>query len=149
MKLIIKKSPKNLKHKPIVSVNNYEEIDAMTHGHSDAKALSIGRSSWDNGNISLKIWRHSGKRWSRQSEEMPIHRCLDLAILFLACLQKDKDLPYPTNSLPLTIDDNDDFNLIREFYACETNRKHIDARLYELRNLLNEWYNREGVNHEK
>ncbi|HSG29054.1 MAG TPA: DUF6530 family protein, partial [Candidatus Krumholzibacterium sp.] len=31
--------------------------------------------------ISAKIWRHTGGKWSRQSEEMPLHRVLDLAIL--------------------------------------------------------------------
>jgi len=31
--------------------------------------------------ISAKIWRHTGEKWSRQSEEMPLHRVLDLAIL--------------------------------------------------------------------
>jgi hypothetical protein len=31
--------------------------------------------------ISAKIWRHTGGKWSRQSEEMPLHRVLDLAVL--------------------------------------------------------------------
>ena len=31
--------------------------------------------------ISAKIWRYTGEKWSRQSEEMPLHRVLDLAIL--------------------------------------------------------------------
>jgi hypothetical protein len=31
--------------------------------------------------ISAKVWRHTGERWSRQSEELPLHRALDLAIL--------------------------------------------------------------------
>ena len=33
---------------------------------------------WD---ISAKVWRHTGEKWSRQSEELPLHRVLDLAIL--------------------------------------------------------------------
>lgn len=27
------------------------------------------------------MWRHTGGKWSRQSEELPLHRVLDLAIL--------------------------------------------------------------------
>ena len=138
------KSPKNCSHKPIVSVNDYDQIDGMYHHNTDAKALSIGQSTWDKDHISLKIWRYPNGRWSPQSEEMPIHRCLDLTILFLASLKKDKDLPYP-NPLQLDVDDEKRFELIRRFYEDATNRKHIDTRLRTLRELLNEWYKREGV----
>jgi hypothetical protein len=31
--------------------------------------------------VSAKVWRHTGGKWSRQSEELPLHRVLDLAIL--------------------------------------------------------------------
>ena len=31
--------------------------------------------------ISGKVWRYTGEKWSRQSEELPITRILDLAIL--------------------------------------------------------------------
>jgi len=31
--------------------------------------------------ISAKVWRYTGEKWSRQSEELPMHRVLDLAIL--------------------------------------------------------------------
>jgi hypothetical protein len=33
------------------------------------------------GDISAKVWRYTGEKWSRQSEELPLHRVLDLAIL--------------------------------------------------------------------
>lgn len=135
-------SPKNLSHLPIVSVNDYDHIDGQYFNDTDARALSIGRSTWDKEQISLKVWRKPGERWSRQSEELPIHRCLDLAILFLASIKKDKDLPYPTCSLQLTIDRDDLLEEIRSFYLNPDNKKHIDARLNELRNLLNDWYKR-------
>lgn len=138
------KLPQNRSHKPIISVYDYDQIDGQYVQNTDARALSIGRATYDEDQISLKVWRHTGKRWSRQSEELPIHRCLDLAILFIACLKKDKDLAYPTCSLPLTIDDKTRFDFIRTFYEKVENKKNIDARLNELRNLLNEWYVREG-----
>lgn len=31
--------------------------------------------------ISAKVWRHTGGKWSRQSEELPLHRVIDLAIM--------------------------------------------------------------------
>ncbi len=138
-------SPKNLSHLPIVSVNDYDQIDGHYFNNTDARALSIGRSTWDKEQISLKIWRHNGKQWKGNSEEMPIHRCLDLAILFLASIKKDKNLPYPTCSLQLIIDRNDLFDEIRSFYLNPDNKKHIDARLNELHNLLNDWYKKEEV----
>jgi len=46
-------------------------------------------SSNDRGkvDISAKAWRHTGEKWSRQSEELPLHRVLDLAILVTRTLQ--------------------------------------------------------------
>ena len=139
------KLPQDRSHKPIITVYNYEQIDGQYVKNTDARALSIGWATYDNSQMSLKVWRHTGKQWSRQSEDIPIHRCLDLSILFLAALKKDKDLPYPTCSLPLTIDNESEFAEIRKFYEDPTNKKHINARLLELRDLLNEWYKREGV----
>ncbi|MXV38248.1 hypothetical protein GO491_06100 [Flavobacteriaceae bacterium Ap0902] len=61
--------PKHLKHKPILGVDNCESIDGKYAGKSDAKAISIGKAQWDNEEISAKVFRHTGKRWSRQNEE--------------------------------------------------------------------------------
>ncbi len=77
------KIPATLKHKPVIVSDNYENIDGRKAYRSDAKGLSLGLAQWnDRGklDISAKIWRHTGEKWSRQSEEMPIHRVLDLAI---------------------------------------------------------------------
>ncbi len=78
------KIPTNLKHKPVLCVENYDCIDGKYASKTDAKGLSLGLAQWiDRGrvDISAKIWRHSGEKWSRQSEEMPMHRALDLAIM--------------------------------------------------------------------
>ncbi|MFA6860534.1 MAG: DUF6530 family protein [Clostridia bacterium] len=76
------KIPTLLKHKPVIVSEDYDKIDGRIVS-SDAKGLSIGLAQWnDRGkvDISAKIWRYTGDKWSRQSEEMPIHRVLDLAI---------------------------------------------------------------------
>ena len=78
------KIPTTLKHKPVIVSENYENIDGRTAYHSDAKGLSLGLAQWnDRGklDVSAKVWRYTGEKWSRQSEELPMHRALDLAIL--------------------------------------------------------------------
>ena len=76
--------PTNLKHKPVVVSEKYENVDGRNAYSSDAKGMSLGLAQWnDRGkvDISAKVWRHTGEKWSRQSEELPLHRVLDLAIL--------------------------------------------------------------------
>lgn len=78
------KIPTNLKHKPVIVSENYENVDGRNAYKSDAKGLSLGLAQWnDRGkvDISAKVWRYTGEKWSRQSEELPLHRVLDLAIL--------------------------------------------------------------------
>lgn len=78
------KIPTTLKHKPVIVSENYEYVDGRFAYKTDAKGLSLGLAQWnDRGkvDISAKVWRHTGEKWSRQSEELPLHRVLDLAIL--------------------------------------------------------------------
>lgn len=68
----------------MVVAEDYERIDGRSAYDSDAKGLSLGLAQWnDRGrvDISAKVWRYTGEKWSRQSEELPLHRVLDLAIL--------------------------------------------------------------------
>lgn len=76
--------PTNLKHKPVIVADNYANIDGRKAYDSDAVGLSLGLAQWnDRGkvDVSAKVWRHTGAKWSRQSEEIPLHRVIDLAIL--------------------------------------------------------------------
>jgi hypothetical protein len=78
------KIPTTLKHNPVIVSENYENVDGRYAYNSDAKGLSLGLAQWnDRGkvDISAKVWRYTGEKWSRQSEELPLHRVLDLAIL--------------------------------------------------------------------
>lgn len=78
------KIPTTLKHKPVIVAEDYEHIDGRSAYETDAKGLSLGLAQWnDRGrvDISAKVWRYTGEKWSRQSEELPLHRVLDLAIL--------------------------------------------------------------------
>ncbi|MCU0639468.1 MAG: DUF6530 family protein [Candidatus Krumholzibacteria bacterium] len=78
------KIPTGLRHKPVIVSEDYDLIDGRNAPNTDAKGLSLGLAQWnERGNleISAKVWRYTGEKWSRQSEEMPLHRVLDLAIL--------------------------------------------------------------------
>lgn len=88
------KIPTTLKHKPVIVSENYENIDGRNSYDSDAKGLSLGLAQWnDRGkiDISAKVWRYTGEKWSRQSEELPMHRVIDLAILICRAKQHFKE----------------------------------------------------------
>ncbi len=88
------KIPTTLKHKPVIVSENYENIDGRNAYKSDTKGLSLGLAQWnDRGkvDISAKVWRYTGEKWSRQSEELPMHRVLDLAILICRSKQYFRD----------------------------------------------------------
>ena len=76
--------PTTLKHKPVIVAEDYGNIDGRTAYQTDTQGLSLGLAQWnDRGklDISAKGWRYTGEKWSRQSEELPLHRVIDLAIL--------------------------------------------------------------------
>ena len=78
--------PTTLKHKPVLVAEDYGRIDGRTAYGSDAQGLSLGLAQWnDRGkvDISAKVWRHTGEKWSRQSEELPLHRVLDLSLIHI------------------------------------------------------------------
>lgn len=84
------KIPTTLKHKPVIVSDNYEQVDGRYAGKTDAKGLSLGLAQWnDRGkvDISAKVWRYTGEKWSRQSEELPLHRVLDLSILICRTME--------------------------------------------------------------
>lgn len=76
------KIPTHLKHKPILEVPNYDTINGPYAGDSDAKGLSNGIFQWNTAGwteLSAKVWRNLGNKWSRESEALPLHSVLDLA----------------------------------------------------------------------
>ena len=132
------KSPKYLGHKPLVSVNDYDQIDGQYRKNTDAKALSIGHAQYDKDEIAMKVWRHTGNRWSRQSEELPLHRNLDLTILLLHVLFDEA--PNPDSFLvkaktQFSEDQIDGIETIKKYY--QKNSSFLEPRLKELRELLN------------
>lgn len=132
------KAPTNLRHNPIISVNNYDKIDAQNEELStDVRALSIGEAQYNKEEISLKVWRNVNNRWSRQSEELPIHRNIDLTILLVGSLLTDITSKYPMTSLGEEVIDLNKVDKIKEFY--KNNEKYLKPRLEELKTVLDKF----------
>jgi len=70
--------PDHIAHAPVYALP-YNALDPDRPGDTDVQFLSVGWSQWDRHELSAKIVRYSGKRWSRQSEEIPLSRLIDLA----------------------------------------------------------------------
>lgn len=90
--------PSHLSHKPIVKLEDYTQLDGRFTNQTDAEGLSIGLAQWSNAkemDLSAKVWRYTGEKWSRQSEELPIHRVLDLASLLCASISYAKNDTLP------------------------------------------------------
>ena len=74
--------PQHLDHKPVYALP-YEHFDGMYAGNTDMRYISVGIAQYDSDHVSIKTMRHSGNRWTRQAEELPLHRVVDTT-LFLA-----------------------------------------------------------------
>lgn len=122
------KIPLHLNHKPIIGVD-YKLIDEKA-GAGDAKYLSIGRSQWNPKDISAKVLRWTGDRWSRQNEELPLWRVLDLAILVIANLTGQR------SSLKEFVVNEDDKEFLNSFLS--ENMELYQHKLLELKSILNQ-----------
>lgn len=132
-------APTNLLHKPIISVNNYDKIDASLANNTDVRALSIGIAQYNKNEISLKVWRNPKGKWSRQSEEIPIHRNIDLTILFLKSLMIDITTEQPATNMIAEITDITKIKLIEIYY--QNNKAYLQPRLNELKIVLDHFLN--------
>ena len=87
--------PRSLQHRPVVLLR-YENHDGPNAGDTDCRYISIGWAQYDQRELdqrelSVKTLRHTGERWSRQSEELPIHRCLDATMLIASTIAQIND----------------------------------------------------------
>lgn len=126
------KAPRHLGHKPLVSVDHYDSMDGQYANNTDAKALSIGHAQYDYDEISMKVWRRPKNRWSPQSEELPIHRNMDLTILLLNVLLGEES-NFAAQDWKISGDEREKEE-IRKYYS-----EHITIlkpRLKEIKELL-------------
>jgi hypothetical protein len=139
-------APTHLKHKPIVTSIDYDQIDGQFANNSDAKALSIGIAQWENNSndISAKVFRFNDdtQRWSPQSEELPLHRALDLSILAIGAIMVSNGNPVSVTDLNELVVDNGHIDRIREYYIA--NRTFLRRRIMELRRTI-DTYMQSGI----
>lgn len=134
-------------HKPIVSVSDYDQIDGQYANDTDAMALSLGFAQYNkvglplkDKELALKVWRMGDRGWKRMSEELPIHRNLDLSILFIKTLiegyNEQSFLVKPEQKLT-SHPGNGSIQDIMAYYNA--NKNILEPRLKELKRLLEEW----------
>ena len=73
--------PRSLKHRPVVLLDYARHDGIYPEDRTDCRYVSMGWAQYDPRQLSVKILRHTGGRWSRQSEELPLHRCIDTTAL--------------------------------------------------------------------
>lgn len=126
-----KNAPRGLSHTPVIAVD-YEKIDNDA-GAGDAKFLSIGYSTWtknkEEKEFSAKVFRKDdNNRWSRQSEEMPLWRVLDIATLLLSVINNKK------SNLDEFIQRPEDINNLKDF--IKRNMALYNQKVTELKRVL-------------
>ena len=107
--------------------------------------LSVGLAQWNEPGcteISAKVWRNTGEKWSRQSEELPLHRVIDLATLVCAAIRyaENGNELTATDDFPITFStDNEELKRYLEIMKKElaANKEHLDVSLDRLVIALN------------
>lgn len=131
--------PNHLSHKPIVKLEDYSQLDGRFAGKTDAEGLSIGLAQWSNSqtmDLSAKVWRYTGEKWSRQSEELPIHRVFDLASLLCASMSYVENGTLPIcDDFQITLAKNPQLIEILKGGMLK-DQKHLDKSLIRLSKYL-------------
>ena len=143
--------PNYLSHKPIVGVDNYNNIDGhFNPSQTDVESLSVGYAQFDNTNpseLTAKVFRFDSQnnRWCRQSEELPLHRCVDLCNLIVQSIMRAEGINYNhvNTQIQPQIEDEKGLDDIKKFYerivltgSCKTINP-LREKLRELRVLIN------------
>jgi hypothetical protein len=133
-------APLGRTHQPVVTTSEYRTVDDQEDfgRRTDVRALSLGRAQWDPNEFSAKVWRHVNGRWSRQSEELPLHRALDLAILVTSSMIGEVIGNLPGHYLELEILQPEEMETLRNF--IKDNKGILEERLWELRLLTNQYF---------
>jgi exosome complex RNA-binding protein Csl4 len=128
-------TPKHLAHKPITSIDDYSKHDGIYANNTDVKSLSVGKAQYDGNEVSVKVFRHTGKKWSRQSEELPLHRVIDLNTAILKSILISGNVPTPLTNLDVDVISSNDLQLIVDYY--KNHRDILLPKLQELQTILN------------
>ncbi len=138
--------PNNPKHKSIIVVDDYATRDGKYANNTDAVSLSIGLAQWDNdeNEISGKVFRRKNGTWIRSSEELPLHRILDLSILTISSFiisDTNNESNKASESLNEEIINQDNIHFIQEQLISDN--VNLLPRIKELGRLIELFNNQE------
>ena len=134
-------TPTHLTHKPITPVDDYSQHDGKYANKTDVQSLTIGKAQYDGNEISAKVFRQVNGKWSRQSEELPLHRIFDLGTTTLKSILMSADVPQPLTALNVSAIQPNELHSILSYYKA--NRNILLPKLQELQILLNYFMNEE------
>lgn len=137
-----------LKHQPVFLVP-YAGFDGPYAGATDCLFLSLGWAQYDPRSASLKTLRHSGSKWSRQSEEIPVHRAVDAVILLAHAIRSMLGPHLNTINLPADTFENQPAGVLiqsgavssiteSDTFGQQIASELVRRRLGKLREVLNE-----------
>jgi hypothetical protein len=133
--------PQHLEHKPLFAMP-YEKFDGIYKGNTDARYISVGISQWDQKDISLKIMRHTGDKWTRQAEELPLHRVIDSTI-FLTKVLLDENHDVIELERDLFLEQKSGMQVLKEKTSSEQQQnydKYMTENAEMLKNRLKSLY---------
>ncbi|MFI3314570.1 MAG: DUF6530 family protein [Rikenellaceae bacterium] len=132
------KVPTRLSHKPIFGLDDYHLVDGVhDKATTNAKALSVGFSQYNDTHISAKVFRRDA-RWSPQSEELPLHRTFDLANITLKAILMSAGVDVPeTETINPRVVDSTYKEWVKEYYLQK--RGDILPKIKELRQVM-DWF---------
>lgn len=128
--------PKHLQHEPIFALP-YFAIDGEYAGNTDGQFLTIGNAQWDRAYISAKVMRYSDRadKWIRGSEELPVHRVLDLAKMVVSATTYRFGLTteFPGEQQPIDVVDPLKATKLAARLSADA---HVQRRLHDLARCL-------------
>jgi hypothetical protein len=144
-----------LKHQPVFLIP-YAAFDGPYAGKTDCQFLSLGWAQYDPRSASLKTLRHSGSKWSRQSEEVPVHRAVDIVILLAHAIRGMLGPHLNTIDLPAGTFENQTAGMLiqsgtvssvdeGEAFGREIASELVRHRLGKLREVLNDLHNAKKI----
>lgn len=133
--------PQHLSHKPIYALP-YQEFDGYYVGETDMRYISVGIAQYDENEVSLKTFRHVGEKWTRQSEELPLHRAVDAVHFLVKTLyaSADGNINIPAGTFHNQTDEMVITREDRSYGQLATFNKYLDDRSPLLTERVNALY---------
>lgn len=139
--------PQHLSHKPVFALP-YQAFDGPYAGKTDVRYISVGIAQYDPEEVTVKTMRFVGSKWTRQAEELPLHRPVDMTLFLAKAVFDSQDgivnipagtLDNQTSQIIISQEDTRDPGQMHCYNAAiKRVGPGLQNRLNELRDLLND-----------